>query len=69
MVGNFNDNGLNVNNWDRDNGNNYVWAVPLEVTRISLLRLFLYLFCRTYPATEHFTYFLKHFLEDKIPAT
>ncbi len=33
MVGNFNDNGLNVNNLHPDNGNDNVWASPLVVTR------------------------------------
>lgn len=33
-VGNFNaDNGLNVNDWNRDKGNDNVWAVRLVVSR------------------------------------
>jgi hypothetical protein len=69
MVGNFNDNGLNVNNLHPDNANNNVWAVPLVVIRMLCLWLFLYLFCGSYPAAEHFAYFLKHLLKDKIPTT
>lgn len=33
VVGNFNpENGLNVNNWNHDNGNHNVWAAPLIVS-------------------------------------
>jgi hypothetical protein len=32
-VGNFNsDNGLSVNNWNRDNSNSNIFAAPLEVS-------------------------------------
>ena len=37
-VGNFNaDNGLNVNNWNRDKSNDNVFAAPLAVSSLQIL--------------------------------
>jgi len=69
IVGNFNaDNGLNVNNWDRDDRNDNIWAAPLIVSRRLLRRSVFRLLCGSYPPAEHFTDFLQDGLQFKVSA-
>ena len=59
-VGNANpDNGLNVNDWNRDNGNHNIGAVRLVVSSKGLILLRQVLLGGTNPATKHLAYFLQ----------
>ena len=69
IVGNFNaDNGLNVNNWHRDDRNDDIWAAPLIVFRRLLRRNVFRLLCGSNPPTEHFTDFLQVGLQFQVSA-
>lgn len=69
IVGNFNaDNGLNVNNWHRDDRNDNIWAAPLIVSRRLLSRGMFQLLCGSYPPAEHFTDFPQDGLQFKVSA-
>ena len=62
-VGNFNAvDGLNVNNWNRDNGNDNVFASPLVVSRKKVLTGSV-LLGGSNPSAKHPAHFLKYCLK------